>query len=512
VEISPDKAAAQSSINSIIIPTCDRPAALSRCLFTLLANLAAFDRKARILIADGSRTRSSQVDNHQLGATFKEKGGLRIDLIGHQERERLIHSLVSAGLDEGVVSFAMRGLADLRIGCVGSNRNLLLLMTHGQNFLSLDDDTEISFAAANQFRCGPAVERSVKQSSLESFMQVRVYHDRQSLQDSVQFGPIDFVGAHESILGMKVGDFSSCWEEVNPIAADTSVSPGKYGRVALTFSGLAGDCGWGTPSRYLFMSRESLERLTTSDKVYLDSITSREVVQLPEAVTLSKCTDGLMTTAFGADNRLMLPPFIPVGRGEDLVFGHVLQKTQQNVWFGHLPHAIFHGPVGRRQFARGEIIRSAATTDLSSLLCAMVKRLPTRGLDFSGSLRELGGALSSICAVSQGSFHDFIRECRTQLTQDTLAFLEDRLRSAGPAAPPSYVADVNLYIDRLLEGDKRKGAGIPVELLYGREIDEALCRTQELIAIYGQLLSAWPDIVDSANTFSHNLLEESYAQ
>lgn len=466
---------------------------------TLLSNLAAFGRRPKVLIADGSTTRSSLTDNQEVVATFKEKGSLSIELIGHEDRERLIRLLVSAGLDENVVSFAMSGLADLSIGCAGSNRNFLLLMTPEENFLSVDDDTEMSFAAANQFRCGSVAEDRMNPSSLESFMQVWVYHDRQSLQDSVQFGQIDFVGAHESILGLKVDDFCRGLGEDSCSVADTLVSPGECGRVALTFSGLAGDCGWGTPSRYLFISRESLERLTRSDDVYLDSITSREVVQLSTAVTLSRRADDLMTTTFGADNRLMLPPFIPVGRGEDLVFGHVLQKSHHDVWFGHLPHAIFHGPVGRRRFARGEIIRSAATTDLSSLICAMVERFPTNGLNVSDSLRGLGRSLRNICALSIGQFHDYIRECRTSLTQKSLGLLEDRLQSAGRAAP-SYVADMKMYIERLREGDKREEAGIPVELLYGREIDVALRWTRKVIAMYGQLLSAWPDIVEVVNT------------
>jgi hypothetical protein len=381
-------------------------------------------------------------------------------------------------------------------------------MTPGENFLSVDDDTEMSFAAGNQFQRGSAVEERVKESTLESFMQVWVYRDRQSLQGSVEFSQIDFVGAHESILGMKVGGFCPSVGEGSLGVDDIVVAPSDDGRVALTFSGLVGDCGWGSPSRYLFLSRESLERLTRSDDVYLDGITSRELVQLATAVTLSRRADDLMTTAFGADNRFMLPPFFPVGRGEDLLFGHVLQKTQHDVWFGHLPHAIFHGPVGRRRFARGEIIRSAATTDLSSLICAMVARLPISASDFSGSLRELGRSLSNICAMSMGLFHDYIRECRTRLTQNSLDLLEDRLRSAGQEAP-SYLADMEIYIERLRGGDKREGAGIPVEILFGREIDDALRWTRKVIAMYGQLLSSWPDIVEVASSCSNRVLEES---
>lgn|GEM_PF-2578896 len=498
-------------MTSIVIPTCDRPAALRRCVSTLLSNLASYGRSPRILIADGSVTRNSPVDNQDVAASFKGKYSASVALIGHEERGHLIGELVSAGLEEGVVQFALGGVPDLSIGCFGANRNFLLLMTSGEEFVSVDDDTEMSFASGSQFRLGSVAEDSVKHGDLDPFMQVTVYHDRQSLQESVEFGPLDFIGAHESILGARVAEFSPFDERA--IAARTADSPAESGRVVLTLSGLAGDCGWGTPSQYLFISKESLEGLAISNEVYLESITSRDLVQLTTTLTLSQRTDYLMATAFAADNRTMLPPFIPVGRGEDSVFGRVVQNTQHDVWFGHLPHAIFHGPVGRRRFARGEIIRSAATTDLSSLMCAMVeqatvKQFPTRGRDVPGSLRELGRSLSAFGAMSIRAFQECIRECRTRLSQHRLAFLEARLGSAGGLAP-SYVADLTTYIGRLREGDKREEAGIPMEILYGREIDDALYWTRKVIAMYGELLSVWPDIVDVAQACSTRLLEES---
>ena len=507
MQILRSKDAAESSVTSIVIPTCDRPAALRRCVSTLLSNLAAYGRSPRILIADGSVTRNSLVDNQDVAASFMGKNSASVALIGHEERGLLISELVSVGLEEGVVKFAMGGIPDLSIGCAGANRNFLLLMTSGEKFVSVDDDTEMSFASGNQFRHSSAAEDSVKHGGLDPFMPVWVYHDRQSLQESVEFGQLDFIGAHESILGARVAEFYPNFGE-RAVAARTADSPAESGRVVLTFSGLAGDCGWGTPSQYLFVSKESLERLTSSNEVYLESITSRDLVQLTTTLTLSQRTDYLMATAFAADNQIMLPPFIPVGRGEDSVFGRVVQNTQHDVWFGHLPHAIFHGPVGRRRFARGEIIRSAATTDLSSLICAMVEQSPTRRRDAPGSLRELGRSLSAFGAMSIKGFQEYIRECRTRLSQHRLAFLEGRLGSAGGLAP-SYVADLKAYIGRLREGDRREEAGIPMELLYGREIDDALYCTCKVIAMYGELLSVWPDIVEVAHAHSTRLLEES---
>lgn len=126
-------------------------------------------------------------------------------------------------------------------------------------------------------------------------------------------------------------------------------------------------------------------------------------------------------------------------------------------------------------------------------------------LRLSPGVRQV--AKQHLCIVIR-SIHAYIRECSTRLTQDRLHLLEERLRSAGPAAP-SYVADMESYMERLREAGKREETGIPVELLYGREIDAALRCTQRVIAMYGKLLCAWPDMVEVANAWSDRVFEES---
>ena len=66
-----------------------------------------------------------------------------------------------------------------------------------------------------------------------------------------------------------------------------------------------------------------------------------------------------MLTFWGLDNRDLLPPNVPLNRGQDLVFGQLLWKCFGNAVFGHVPLAVVHDPVPPRRFWDGEILRSA---------------------------------------------------------------------------------------------------------------------------------------------------------
>ena len=53
-----------------------------------------------------------------------------------------------------------------------------------------------------------------------------------------------------------------------------------------------------------------------------------------------------MTTFFGFDNRLLLPPFFPVQRNADGIFGLVLQKCVDGSRVAFLPSVLLHAPAG----------------------------------------------------------------------------------------------------------------------------------------------------------------------
>ncbi len=488
----------RSSISAIVIPTCSRPWALKRCLSGMLANLSAFGRRPRIVIADGSADQSSASTNREIILQFRRQGWLEIALIGPEEKGRLVDSLASSGLDRKVIDFAVNGFTNLGIVCPGANRNVLLLACLGDRFLSLDDDTQFLFACADQFTSYPGANKQSVRLSTNNPIQHWFYENRNSLLQSVQFENTDFLSCHERVLGRDVPDLPLP-EEKNGDSTVNVAFRREAGRVLITLSGVIGDCGWGSPSRYLFLKEESLERLTASEEAYLKATTSREMAQVSPDLCLSERVDDLMSTAFAGDGRFMFAPFIPIGRGEDISFGQLLKRMRPDVWFGHVPYAILHAPLKKRCFWPGEIHRSAASTNLSVLLSSMIRSL---GTDTNANANDtdpnplftVGRALTDIGTLPTLAFRNYLNDCRRASTQTRCRLLEERLLLPS-ASVSAYAADVKSHIRRLLEGDKRNEGAVPAELLYGRELEAAFRLTQQVILLYGHLLCAWPDMV-----------------
>jgi acyl carrier protein len=480
------------SVNSIVIATRGRPAALRRCLFGLLENLSRYGRTPRIIVmdqtSDGGLAEANQEVVRQVLGTFR----FNVTLAGAEDMRNLSNRLIQAGLSKEVVEFGFQGLDHLGLGAEGANRNLLLLATAGEAFLSIDDDTECRFACAPTFqsRLGNS---SGPHPSVYDPVEIWTYDNRESLLSSVQLTDIDFVGGHEELLGRETLHLAAVVEaEPKLQAGDLSRLRQNPGRIMVTLNGSVGDCGWGSPSRYLFIDDSSFERLTRSEQGYSSGTTSRDILRVTPSFIITERINNLMTTLFGADNRTILPPFVPVGRGADVVFGQMLKKVEPHGWFGHLPWAILHAPLEQKRFWPGEVLRSAATTDLKGMFCTLISGLVDNETPNADSaLRKMGQALIEIGNQPIEDFQAFLVERGRARVEDEIAFLEDRAQRFGGVATP-WARDVNAYISALKQNRNQLTAAIPAELLYGRDILEAVRLARQIVSLYGHFLSAWP--------------------
>jgi hypothetical protein len=487
-------------INAIVIPTCERPPALRRCLTELLHNLREYGHIPRILIADGSHDLNAIQENEYIARQAHEKYSGDIHLFGINQRQRLIDKMNQAGFDRDVLDFAFSGMDHLRLGSIGATRNMLLTATAGETFLSLDDDTECRFARAPRF------SSHVQYSNHGSFFdrepaEIWIKPDRQSLLASTPFTAVDFIGSHQELLGRDTVQLATALKSSGQACAgDLDLLNQKPGRILVTLNGLIGDCGWGTPSRYFFIGGSSFARLADSEESYRSGSTSREILRVVPSFVISGNADNLMSTAFGADGRALLPPFFPVGRGSDAVFGQLLKQIIPSAGFGHLPWAILHQPVESRRFWPGEILRSAGSTDLRGMICDLLSAVPKRETRTQKeATQHVGQSLIKIAAQSLPSFRSqLVQQRRASLAQE-LAALELRMEVSSPM-PSALYQDMRMYIQTLKESSDRHAAGIPAELLYRREMEHAVPLARDLVALFGRLLCLWPDMIESKNS------------
>jgi hypothetical protein len=480
----------KSLIKTVVVPTCDRPPALERCLSEILDNFSENHRTPRTVVADNSVDMLHASQNRMIVSDLNSGERSKITLIGDEERRDLLESFVSLGFDRNISSFAINGL-DLGLPRVGANRNVLLFATVAESFLSLDDDTRPIFADFRQFYSEIGAEAFCLKVGDGSPTEHWLYPSREVLLRSAKLAPTDFIAAHQTLLGCEV--FSH-------ISGNATCPSGQVvnicnARVGITLGGLIGDCGWGTPSKYLFMNENSIKRLTNDS--YLNGVVSREMAQIVPGYCITNHANDMMSTSFACDGRILCPPFLPLGRGEDILFARLIRRVEPDVCFGHIPIAVFHDPFEKRRFWPGELFRDTATVDLSSFLCYLVDIASAANPPDCNTLSNVGAVLKHIGSVSKAEFRIYAEECKKSLLMTKRKYLEERLSSGFPMAS-SYVSDVNAYLLRLQEGERRSDGAIPIELLYRNDGEAALSLTQEIVSLFGELLLVWPEMLKAS--------------
>jgi hypothetical protein len=330
------------------------------------------------------------------------------------------------------------------------------------------------------------------------------FPDRDSAFGAARFSDEDPWAQHERLLGR---DLASCVaDHAGNVDLDsassrllTTLESGE-GRVRATMSGIVGDSGMGAPTYYLILRGISHERLVSSEAGYDVLRTTRDVLRVAPRWTI---TDGslFMTTSVGLDNSALLPPFFPVQRNEDGVFGVTLRSCFEQGFIGYLPCAIQHDPREHRAFGAQDLYQKQSqlwTADVVlHCLVSHTHGLATR--EPAQRLRALGRHLQDFGTLKPRDFEEFLRVQRWRQLSASVSHLEDSL-ALYHDAPAGWTDDVHRCIDEAHECLKRQDDVAPADLLPGRDAEEARALVQRLLSRFGELLEHWPDIHEAART------------
>jgi hypothetical protein len=207
-----------------------------------------------------------------------------------------------------------------------------------------------------------------------------------------------------------------------------------------------------------------------------------------------------MSYAMGLDNRNLLPPFFPVKRNSDGVFGALLRRCFPQSLTGHVPIAVLHEPPEVRQFPRDQVWRDGALFEVADLLFRIMGDFDFGPVsDPARRLRMLGRYIAEAGSADLEAFEEFVRfrlwglaRSRTQGILETLKRHEFQ---------PSYWADdCRRHIEAYTNAITQPDYVIPQDLLDGRSPEEARRLSQRLVRRFGELLAAWPDIVEAAKS------------
>jgi hypothetical protein len=470
-------------ISVIGIPTCDRAGLLRRAIAGYAANCARHGRRVAIVVADDSPALRTRTECRAMLADLARVLDVDISYAGREEKAAFARRLASAGdIPPDVVRFGcLPGPADGVT--IGANRNALLLHTVGEPVFTADDDTVCEVSVP------PGQDGGLALSSGGDPLQRWFFASRDDAGAAAEQADYDLLGEHGRYLGQAPARLLAA---AGPRAAGRSdpamlrrILSGS-GRIRVTANGVLGDCGWDNGDYYLFQDDATFARLASSAASFAMARAGREVIQSVTTATITAEADPRFAMCIGLDNTGLLPPFPPSGRAEEVAFGALLTGCF-GAYAAHLPLLLRHEPPGRRQFRDA----TPFSIGLGSWLPACLGRCD---LGFAASpaarLRTLGSFLDDLARLPGGEFDEFTRLIRWDSMSALTARLEQRLD--GPDPPPAYWARAA----REFMARVRRAALAPAAESYaaigGRRA------LQDLLGQFGQLLTWWPAMVDTA--------------
>ena len=483
----PDASSSSPGVSAIGFPTRDRVETLQRSVTSYLDNGRRFGRTDDLVVMDDSLDVAVREAYRRMLGVLKSAYGGRVYYAGLEEKTAYARRLADeGGLPPDVTRFACVGDDRYGVTTVGANRNAILLHMVGDVFLSADDDTVCRSGRPPDRREGVAI-------SSQGFPEdVRFFPNREAAARSVCDVDHDVVASHEGWLGGSLKLLPS--SEVRD--SETSLEDAEPGllrrlraracRVALTVNGTVGDCAWDNPHFYLFRQGAAFGRLVHSEEEYRVARSSREVVQAVSRPTLTETAYPLLAMCIGLDNRRLLPPFAPVGKGEEVVFGATLTKCFDDAFAVRVPWCVTHAPPQQRSLSSRHMF--SVGPNLALYCIQAFDPGLTRSSD--EKLLRLGNHLQDVGRMTQGAFEEFIRWHKWDAMSARISALEDRLQ-ADP--PPYFQQDAEAVISAM-----RRSALDPIEELY--ELEGGRETLQGLLVRFGQLLIHWPRMVETARS------------
>lgn len=472
------------TITTIGIVTRNRLHSLIACLESYLRNCQRHARTPEFVVADDSPGAKAADLTKAALRSLADRFNTRIRYGSWEDKCRFAAALAAeSAVSREIISFGLFG--DERCPqSTGANRNCLLLDTLDTLMLAADDDTLCQIAAVD--------ERETAMSFFSGYdpTEFWFFPDRTRATQAVSFIDVDVLGCHEGLLGSTVADLDG------PAM--------KSGRVAMTLHGLVGDSGMASPRYYLTLTGASRDRLVASPQAYRSAFESREVLR---SVHRPMITEGpfCMTTFLGLDNRLLLPPFFPVQRNSDGIFGLMLWKCLDGNRVAFLPWALLHTPDPPRAFVPEEMWVEAATVRMDDIVMASVLGHDRQIGPVTTATRwaDLGKYLHSLGSLAPADFQAHVRTLQQFRNFASLTALHGQLHTYG-SSPNFWADDTKRMIELMSTASNTEDYLVPRDLRHGSNADEARQLSQELVGKFGELVEAWPTLVDAARRLRAN--------
>ena len=228
----------------------------------------------------------------------------------------------------------------------------------------------------------------------------------------------------------------------------------------------------------------------------MEMLESRQISRQVRSATVGP-VGFFQSIAIGMDNRTLLPPFIPMLRGEDMVYSSVLSACEPEGLLGYLPCSVLHSPLEVRHSPVANLSKWLSSFQYFRFLSWLIARQEGPPSSSEKGYDRLGNYLISVGSLSDPEYSKLLADAyRTQLSR-SLSKWRSLLAKADPAA--FFGADLASAVAIAEELLNRESAWIPTDLIAQGEIPhDAITRAKRITVSYGELLRKWPTIIASA--------------
>jgi len=402
-----------AAISDLGILTCASPQLLRRSVESWTGIAGHYSHDVRIIVVDDSPGDAPADEQRAVVRELEKQSGASIRFLDPRSRAGVGKEIARlADVDPAILDFALNGRAPPRVG-IGGNRNLLNLLTQGRRLLSADDDVvaQLSDSVGRM----DALWITSGDVPLDTwFFESAAEADEQA---GLGRGGDPFV-SHEAFLGRSVADILDRFSgDVSLIGADPGLTETMRNgtvRVAVTALGLVGDCASDCLAFFSMLAGgDTRTRLFERPEPMSDS---REIMR--RAAGLALCQGaGLMTFCHATDNSLAMPPYFPVGRGEDQVWQKLIHWSDPATLVAHLPLAISHRPGSERRYRQQDFTDPCAEFPGNAFLLGAIESCakpyigfsPDQRLDWLGEYFEsLAGSPSEFAAVVEQAWRAYV--------------------------------------------------------------------------------------------------------
>ena len=434
----------------LFIITCDRPAAMSR-LLTSLGNQSLPDEVEGIWVVDDSRDAANIAENESLIKKANAEFNTPIRHFDMTQREALLEQLhhdLPEHTDE--INFLLDRAEWADQSTFGLARNLVLLLSVGSRAVVLDDDAVLEAVmppiSPLPLRAGGANDRQATfYDSLEDL-------NRHAL--APQSSPVNMMLEHlgqtvSSILPSELSGHRALqgWDG-QAISRLTSRSP-----VLITQCGSWGDPGTGDGSWVFNLDKASIERLLGAGNDLEETLGRRASWFGYRGPTLTAY--GTISQMTGVDHSQLLPPYLPAGRGEDILFGVLALRMHPTSAVYNEGWAIRHEPLEDRQ-DRGRLTPIASQTSIGTLVDWLGREPADQwGLTPIRRLFAVADQVERLSEMEQGPLlkllrHENLSSATTQLTR-CFKHIEESEELAHLAGHGDWVRFLEASKNHLLE-------------------------------------------------------------